>query len=733
MFAPNTRPSHGAKPSFAEPLLVALLVGLAVYAAAIGGIELTRGTGRIAAIWIANAVMLAAIFKRRTDEWPLILSVSYVANVLANVQAGDALHTSLVLALCNLVEVVICAFLVTVGTREYDFRRPRPMFLFALAALGPACLVSAAAASGFLSLFNGADMGSVFLSWYAADALGLVTITPLLLIINKHDFADLIHPKLLPRVALVVFTLAMTLSLIFLQRSMPLLFLAFPAIIMATFSLGFIGATFAVLLTAIVALTATLHGLGPITLMHGSFRLQIYALQLFTATAALTSVAVACLLGERDILLAGLGQAPDFHFIKNLRSEFISVNNAVARHAGFKSRSDMVGLTDRDIASPERAEVLLARERDVMEGKGEIRDLEEHLIDEDGREHWYETTKVPLKNLTGRTIGLAGVTRDITERKGLEDELAQSRDQMALIMQEMSDGLVVISADGHIVFCNEQYRRQFPMTGHLRVPGAYMPPILVAARESGEQPDIDPAEIMRNLREGGEEEVRLFDGRWLHIRTTPMSDGGATVIVSNITKVKRAEIEMRAMTQQLEVLAATDGLTGLLNRRSLDDRLEKEVARCRRGRQPISLVMIDIDRFKSLNDMYGHQAGDECLRRIAQAIQNGAKRPGDLVARYGGEEICVVLPETDEAGAIVLSEHLRIAVRDLAIPHQGSEKGIITISAGIASIVHDGQASTVSELVARADEALYAAKSAGRDRVMGWSSRLHARKSPGAS
>jgi diguanylate cyclase (GGDEF)-like protein len=146
-------------------------------------------------------------------------------------------------------------------------------------------------------------------------------------------------------------------------------------------------------------------------------------------------------------------------------------------------------------------------------------------------------------------------------------------------------------------------------------------------------------------------------------------------------------------------------------RRRFDEDLERELRRTRRDGKPISLIMLDIDRFKAFNDRYGHPAGDDCIRRVAQLLAEKARRPADIVARYGGEEMCVVLPDTDEAGAYGVAEAIRVCVRALGLLHEGSEKGVITVSLGIASYSGEIAERSPAELISRADQALYVLKS----------------------
>ncbi len=177
-----------------------------------------------------------------------------------------------------------------------------------------------------------------------------------------------------------------------------------------------------------------------------------------------------------------------------------------------------------------------------------------------------------------------------------------------------------------------------------------------------------------------------------------------------------AEAALLRSTERLSVLAATDGLTGTANRRTYDGVLQSEWHRAIRSREPIALLMLDIDYFKLYNDRYGHPDGDRALRAVAACIRDCVRRPGDLVARYGGEEFAVLLPDTDRAGALHLAEQIRAAVAGLAMPHAGSPLGVLTVSIG-AAVERPDEGEEPDVLVQAADEALYAAKRGGRDRV----------------
>ncbi len=181
-------------------------------------------------------------------------------------------------------------------------------------------------------------------------------------------------------------------------------------------------------------------------------------------------------------------------------------------------------------------------------------------------------------------------------------------------------------------------------------------------------------------------------------------------------ELKHAQAAADLAYQELQYLANLDGLTQVANRRCFDQHLQQEWQRLARDRQPLSLILADIDYFKPYNDHYGHQAGDVCIRSIAQVIQDVVKRPADLVARYGGEEFAIILPNIAAEGAVHVAELIGNAVRGLQIPHpQSAVSDYVTLSMGINSQIPVLDRPAES-LVTLADRALYLAKKQGRDR-----------------
>jgi diguanylate cyclase (GGDEF)-like protein len=186
-----------------------------------------------------------------------------------------------------------------------------------------------------------------------------------------------------------------------------------------------------------------------------------------------------------------------------------------------------------------------------------------------------------------------------------------------------------------------------------------------------------------------------------------------------VEAVKAREAELLRLTRELEKLSYTDGLTKVINRRGFDTALERAWTECLERRSPLSLVMLDVDHFKKYNDALGHQQGDECLKAVAQTLEQQVHASGEahVLARYGGEEFAAVL-RVNAHTAQYIGEKLRSAVQQLNLPHPNSSVGAtVSISVGVATFVPD-QTRQASDLIATADAALYQAKNSGRNRVV---------------
>jgi diguanylate cyclase (GGDEF)-like protein len=217
-------------------------------------------------------------------------------------------------------------------------------------------------------------------------------------------------------------------------------------------------------------------------------------------------------------------------------------------------------------------------------------------------------------------------------------------------------------------------------------------------------------------------EVAGFEAGAVDFITKPVN---APLVIARI----RAQLRVKAMADELRRISATDALTGVANRRCFDEAIDREWRRAQRSGEPIALLLADVDHFKAYNDRYGHPAGDVCLRRIAAVLRSVSLRPADVVARVGGEEFAVILPQTPRQGAEQMARRCLAAVDALAIAHEASPVGArVSVSLGIACHDEAGAARpedsrfgethsvrrSAGDLVLAADRALYAAKHAGR-------------------
>lgn len=242
-------------------------------------------------------------------------------------------------------------------------------------------------------------------------------------------------------------------------------------------------------------------------------------------------------------------------------------------------------------------------------------------------------------------------------------------------------------------------------------------------------PDMDGYEVYNRIQALTEDKIPVIfitSKRSPEEETKGLKMGAVDYITKpftpSIVEVRIAnQVEFKRNRDKLTRLNRTDSLTGLSNRRHLDEYLKIQRAAMARTESALSIIMIDIDFFKNYNDKYGHCAGDECLRQVAQALSSGMHRSTDMVARYGGEEFTVVLPATEIDGAETFAKQLQEMIANKEIAHEGSETAShVTISMGIASLDFEDTTTSVGTFVEHADKALYEAKQKGRNQYCIW-------------
>ncbi len=289
------------------------------------------------------------------------------------------------------------------------------------------------------------------------------------------------------------------------------------------------------------------------------------------------------------------------------------------------------------------------------------------------------------------------------------------------LIDSLSEQIAVIDQTGEIVFVNRTWRSFGAENGFPSKFTWLGENYLEVCRKAAAHGDRTAAEITGNLEQviNGKDPVCEIDypchspmkKRWYSMRATAIRGSSQKLFVIAHREVTRRKLaEEKAAKMALE-----DSLSGLANRRRFDQVLKEEWRRCKRNKSAISLIMIDLDHFKSYNDTFGHPAGDVCLQLVAKALTPLARRAGDLVARVGGEEFVILLPGMDADDAAIKAEKARLALE--SIPLSKGLKQSITASFGVVSVSEDDYTGSIIDFIRSADEALYKSKSNGRNRV----------------
>jgi diguanylate cyclase (GGDEF)-like protein/PAS domain S-box-containing protein len=348
-------------------------------------------------------------------------------------------------------------------------------------------------------------------------------------------------------------------------------------------------------------------------------------------------------------------------------------------------------------------------------------------------DYTYLRSAQPIRDICGSIVGISVALIDITERKRTEAALRESEENLRYTVELTPHIPWVASGAGELIFMSPRWNQITGTPSGSSMHESWMSGLHPEDRDRG-------YEAWRQCVETGnvfdcDYRIHSADGswRWQRARAYPRRDADGKVVLWYGTiedihdrKVAEAALELKTQrlieaSQELDRLAREDHLTGAANRRTFDEILPKEIERARRSRLPLALVLLDVDHFKRINDTFGHPAGDDVLRAIAHALGSVVRRPGDLDARFGGEEFALILPNTHAEGAVLLANKARQAVQNLTFDLGADLAQTMTISAGVAMLQPEGYPDAQSlhlGLIAAADRALYAAKAAGRNRVV---------------
>ena len=570
-----------------------LLLGLAYFVSAVGSVLLTRESGNVSTLWIADAIAITAILLSRRQDLAPLSGVFFVASVNANLIFGDSLTTSIAFTLANATGITVA---VALGRRWSNLRtvflRPDRLLMLcvAIGIIAPVCAATVGATAA--TMLEDAMFWRVWRTWYLADAVGSLVVLPFIAIatmVRRYGTAGLLIRRSWREFAVLLGAVVGVSSLVFFQTRVPLGFMIMPVVLLATVRTGPLGAAGATLVVGIIGSIGTSIDMGPVGMADIAHGRRIQFFQFFLTVIFISALPVGAFLAQRDRLAARLkvreadyrsviDSIDDVIYRTDSNGRWLFLNPASKRMGG--DAGNVMHRSSISVVHPDDRAIMLQRlaplfAREVSEVRQELR-----YIHKSGSVRWVEALTQLSFDQHGNVAGSFGTLRDITDRKGLES--------------------------------------------------------------------------------------------------------------------------------QLQILATTDALTGLLNRRAFIERVDSQLA----SRGDTTLAMIDIDHFKRVNDTYGHAAGDAVLRAFAEICRN-AVTPEAVIGRIGGEEFAVLLSGLPLPEAQAVLESLRGAIEATAIDIGGQT---IHITASIGATEVDA-GPNASEFLSRADKALYEAKTAGRNRL----------------
>jgi diguanylate cyclase (GGDEF)-like protein/PAS domain S-box-containing protein len=655
--------------------------------------------------------------------------------------------SGLLLTFLNLSEALLSALLLRHRSSDLpDFTNPSFLARFILfgvfagpVAMGAVDCLIAPFWHAVSPLWHTQPALSEFLQWVAADALGACVVTPACVAIFRTRFRDSLFSLknwfyLLPVVACAVAA--------FCQPHIPIHFFLYPLLVLVLLRLGLGWAALATLLVAAVASSFTVRGLGPFAVSSTTSPLESAALsQLFIASAMVVLYSVSVVLAALRTTEQRLQEVLALHRLVTDNSRDVLIIADFEGNRSFVSASgaDWGGWSKEELQSIKSLD--LVHPKDKARIAGIIQQLragadgalaECRVRKHDGSYVWIEASLRAIRDQkTGKPTGLLNCGRDISERKQAEDARQLQHSLLEAIHEVLLDGILVVDEHQNVISCNQRFAEVWSINlpeslpGNLdkshRVPGEglFSQAMLRLKDPKGFLKRVE--EVYANPAEKDHCELQLRDGKTLERNSTCLrnKDGkylGRVWFFRDITGHKLAEQRLQEAYRAVETLAATDALTGLANRRRFNKHFALEWRRCLRDCLPLSLLLIDADHFKSYNDTYGHLRGDGCLKEIADVAHSAVARPGDLVARIGGEEFAAILPNTDPRGAFQIAQAVCVGMCEREIPHSSNPFGVVTVSVGCATVVPQlGQHTEF--LIERADNALYQAKRTGRNRA----------------
>lgn len=401
------------------------------------------------------------------------------------------------------------------------------------------------------------------------------------------------------------------------------------------------------------------------------------------------------------------------------KGRMLETDSVLQQMMGY-SEEDLRNRPFSEITYPDDTQMNLDLYQELLEGKRSFYHLEKRYIRKDGSIVWGDLT---VSMVHDNPPSIMAVVKDITERKRMENAIKESEERFRLIAEYATDMITIHDWIGKYTYVSPACFRllgykEEELLDHHAYDFIFRDDLPSIKEKHNELLRTGYASSCYRMRKKNNE-IIWFES---NLRVFNDSEGTRKIIAisRDITERKQTEHKLREAQELWQQISTLDGLTGIANRRYFDERLDSEWKQSVCSSAPLSLILLDIDYFKSYNDTYGHQGGDECLKKVARTIKETLRRQSYKVCRYGGEEFAVILPETNFEGAMMVSENIRKSIENLRITHIKSNICVyLTISVGFSTKTPTNFSNT-QDIVHEADKALYLAKNEGRNRVRGY-------------
>lgn len=697
---------------------------------------------QINVIWVANGLLLSYLLLAPRWRWTAYLLAGFAGQFCGTLLVGQhGWKIGLALSALNILEAGLAASFL----RRRSAQLPHLTHLsYLLRFLGLAvCAAPVLVAMLFAvvaHVWQNYTLWPAFRDWVTTDALGITVATPAFLAIFRTPFkkqslgswANLLYPILL----------VLALPILLKQSVIPPLAVIFPLLILTQLRLGLGWASLAMVFVAGIGSFHLFRDIppsgeqGPFGFLGSGIQLQ-----LLVASAMFSLYVISVVMQNLRSTERKLRETAHLHELvtENSRDVIIiadfkgnrSYVSAAGASLGGWSREELLNLHSLDLVHPDDRPKAAQLVQQLGSGRDEAL-LECRVCRRDGVYVWVEASLRAIRDpVTGLPTGVLNMVRDISERKRAQQAREFHQSQLGAIHEGSLEGILVVDDAGRAVSYNQRFAEVWQINTP-DVPRSLLQPVIEVSDQQLLSQCIrktkNPQEFLQRVQElyadrGAVDqcEIELSDGRTLERYTTALHNEngeylGRAWFFRDVTERILAEQKLKAAYEEVEKLAVIDPLTVIPNRRRFEEYLDAEWRRAIREQQPLSMLLIDVDLFKPYNDTYGHVRGDECLKQIAETAMSVVTRAGDLGARYGGEEFAIILPNTEQAGALAIANRLSAAIRDKHIRHESSPYREVTVSAGCSTIVPQlGLGPSI--LVERADQAMYEAKRRGRNRV----------------